>query len=1059
MNPIRTSSLIALALGISLGLGSAAAESVTFKQGATVVSSDGLIHITDYNGTEDTSMVQESPNNNYGGRTTILVGVLGSGRVRTGIIRYDLSALAGKYQTIDSMTLRLYVDAMKGSQTMGVSLEREGNAGWVEGSVNGTPQSGSADWKYAQADTVDWLGGQNGARGTADLYGTVASVPLDGTVAGPGTWVEISIDPSGLPPEVNTLTKIVGLWNGGGNAGIHMSYGSPSGGPQWQFASSETGTAEHAPELVIEYTPVSSGTVVRPGQITLPTLTLADGETSILRPGTDLVTVSDADGFSVGAAPGDTHTITLERTADLAAGTYTLIDYTGAIGGAGFAGLVLDVPPHLHATLVDNAAEGKVDVQITAIDALVWDGDAGTNDWDESTPNFKIPGGSQNEAYSPGDDVVFDDSATNAGTVNVAVEVAPSSLAFDNDTLSYTLTGEPIAGATGLDKQGGGTLTLLNDNTFSGGTHVGAGRLVLGDGITGSLASAVNVSAGATLEINAPAGDDGLPISGDGSIVFTGANEVTRTAAIDGAAAVSYTGTGTLVLNSANSFTGGLHVVSGTVAAVGQNAKNRLASDSTITVESGATFDVRNTNALPTFEAPRIPVSFVLNGGTLTASGDHNHTNLLDVTLNDGAEMTTEPGVGVYNGENFRINGNLTVGGATPSSITMEYGLGLGAVSGYESHVFDVADVTGDENADLTIDCDLIVFAGAELLKQGAGTIQFNGSGEYFAGVLTIDAGAMVLGEFADLDGASRIEVRAGANLDVTALGDLFVVNEAQTLAGNGTITGNVDLWGILAPGASVGTLTISDTLTVNSDCELAVEIGDWATGQADLIAVGTFEVFSDSDAPAVITIDGASMTNFSESAKTITIVQTTSDVTGFEADAFVIQTTNFPGLGTWTVQQNGNNIELVYAAGTDPYLAWAASMGLDATNNGFETDAEGDGVDNGLEWILDGDPLAQDAATILPTPAGDAATGLTLTFTRNEGTIGQTTLVVDWDTDLDGGFAHSIEVEATSSSDPATGTTVTIDDTPTPDSVTVLIPATNAPDGKLFARLRATRP
>lgn len=37
---------------------------------------------------------------------------------------------------------------------MGVGLEREGDADWGEGMVNGTPQTGSADWKYLQVDTV-----------------------------------------------------------------------------------------------------------------------------------------------------------------------------------------------------------------------------------------------------------------------------------------------------------------------------------------------------------------------------------------------------------------------------------------------------------------------------------------------------------------------------------------------------------------------------------------------------------------------------------------------------------------------------------------------------------------------------------------------------------------------------------------------------------------------------------------------------------------------------------------------------------------------------------------
>jgi autotransporter-associated beta strand protein len=1035
----------------------AAAESVTFKQGADVLSSDGFVDITDYQGTEDSTLIQDSANNNYGGRNEILLGPLGGGKQRAGLIRFDVTSMVGIYQTIDSVKLRFTVVrlASASTSTWNINLLREGNAGWVEGTANGAAEAGSPSWNYLSYNTTEWLGGKSGARLAADVYGPMTTMTFTSSTL-VGDVVELTLDPSSLDPSVDTLTEIIDLWSGGTNAGIQI-YG---GSGQWGVASSEAATIGDEPELLIEYTSISSGNIVRPGMIDLATLTLANGETSILRPGVDLVTVTDTDGFSVGAAPGETHTITLERTVGMLPGTYPVIDYDGTIGGAGFAGLVLDVPPHVHATLVNNTTDGTVDIDVTGIDPIVWDGDAGTPDWDESTLSFKVTGGSQNEAYFPGDDVIFDDSATNGGSVNVAVEVSPSSLVFDHDTLAYTLSGQPISGGTGLEKLGTGTLTLLNANTYTGDTYVDEGRMVLGDGTDGSLGgTGVQVAPGATLEVNAPTGNHGLAITDDGAVEFSGVNDVTRTAGISGSGSVAYTGSGTLILASANTFTGGLHVMSGTVAATGQNAKNRLASDSTVTVESGGTFDVRNTNALPTFESPRMPVSIVLNGGTLTASGAHNHTNLLDVTLNDGATMTTEPGVGVYNGENFRLNGNLTVGGASPSSLTMEDGLGLGAVAGYESHVFEIPDVSGDATADLTIDCDLIVFSGAELLKQGAGTMQFNGSGATFDGVCTIDEGVVVLGEFADLDACPRIEVRTGATFDVTALGILYVLGEAQTLAGNGTVEGSVDLLGTLDPGASVGTITLTGELTINSDSVITTEPGDWSTAEADLIVAGSVEIFADSGAPAVITIDGSVISNFSETNTTLTLVQTTTGISGFASDAFDIQTANFPGNGTWAIQQNGNDLELVYTAGSaDPYGTWASAMGLDGSNNGFDQDAEGDGVDNGLEWILGGDPLVQDAAAILPATEGDAATGLTLAFTREEDSIGQATLTVDWDSDLDGGFANSIEIEEFDSTDPGTGATVTIDNGATPDDVTVLIPATNAIDGKIFARLRAER-
>lgn len=239
----------------------ASAATITFQEGAHVVSSDGKIDIANYTGTRDTSLVQESSNNNYGGRTTILVGVLGSGRVRGGLVGFDVSALAGHYLTIDSMTLRLYVDATSAagsSQTISVALEQAGNAGWVEGTANSATQTGSADWNYAAHTSGAWLGGTNGARTASDLYGNVGSLAVSATGTGQtGTFVDFTLSAASLPASVNTLTKIIELWLGSGganNAGLLLSYGANVSNPQWQFASSESATASHAPQLIITYT-------------------------------------------------------------------------------------------------------------------------------------------------------------------------------------------------------------------------------------------------------------------------------------------------------------------------------------------------------------------------------------------------------------------------------------------------------------------------------------------------------------------------------------------------------------------------------------------------------------------------------------------------------------------------------------------------------------------------------------------------------------------------------------------------------------------------------------
>ena len=234
---------LTLAAVVALGwsVSGAAADVVTFKQGAA-----------GYAGTEDATLIQDNANSNYGGRNEILLGPMGSGKQRAGVIRFDVTSLAGQYQTIDSMKLRFWVFRTAANGTYNLNLLREGNANWVEGSSNGAPETGAASWNYRQYNTLQWLGGTSGARLAADIYGAMGSMTLNAATP-VGTMVEITLDPSALASNVDTLTEVVDLWtqnSGADNAGIQI-YG---GSGQWGVDSSESTTASARPELVVEYT-------------------------------------------------------------------------------------------------------------------------------------------------------------------------------------------------------------------------------------------------------------------------------------------------------------------------------------------------------------------------------------------------------------------------------------------------------------------------------------------------------------------------------------------------------------------------------------------------------------------------------------------------------------------------------------------------------------------------------------------------------------------------------------------------------------------------------------
>lgn len=155
------------------------------------------------------------------------------------------------------------------------------------------------------------------------------------------------------------------------------------------------------------------------------------------------------------------------------------------------------------------------------------------------------------------------------------------------------------------------------------------------------------------------------------------------------------------------------------------------------------------------------------------------------------------------------------------------------------------------------------------------------------------------------------------------------------------------------------------------------------------------------------------------------------------------------------------NNLLLLTVSGVtggSAYDTWAMTThGLSGGDAAFDFDYDKDGINNGLEWIFGGIPTANDNPSILPTVTGNAVNGLTLVFNRESDSIPETTLVVEWDSDLSG-FANSLTIGTVDVGPSGNNPTIDID-APSVGKITVNIPAANAVGGKIFARLKATKP
>jgi hypothetical protein len=131
---------------------------------------------------------------------------------------------------------------------------------------------------------------------------------------------------------------------------------------------------------------------------------------------------------------------------------------------------------------------------------------------------------------------------------------------------------------------------------------------------------------------------------------------------------------------------------------------------------------------------------------------------------------------------------------------------------------------------------------------------------------------------------------------------------------------------------------------------------------------------------------------------------------------------------------------------GGSPYSTWAGGQA-------FTDDLNGDGVDNGMAWILGAANANANLDGLLPVPGAEG--GLTMHFHRVN-PMGTAHLYVEYSSDLgDGDPWHSEEIPAASGTIGGDIGVVVVPGSPT-DDVTITIPASHGSAGDLYGRLKA---
>lgn len=474
-----------------------------------------------------------------------------------------------------------------------------------------------------------------------------------------------------------------------------------------------------------------------------------------------------------------------------------------------------------------------------------------------------------------------------------------------------------ISGNGGLTKNGPGVLGLGGANSFTGGVTINAGSIVVGNSSALGTGALTVAGAGAALAANAAAVtldnavglDAGLLIAGDTSFGLSGV--------ISGIGRLTKIGTGTLTLDGANSFGGGVVLSAGSLdlgtdtalgtgvlTVIGQGVLDANAArdlDNVVNIAADAQLTIAGSNAL-TLSGQLVGRGVLrkLGDAQLTLAGDMDFVGTLAVdagVVNVIDTIVAGISTGAGGTANFGVGHDILTA-AGPIAGTLNLGAGSDDIN---ASFADLRDITGRIDG-----------------QTGADTLHINGSGEArlpttsflnfedlfigAGGTLIIDSGSR-----AQFSGATRVD---GILVLDGILDGQAVIATGAALVGGGSLTGPLTLkTGLLAPsgvlgasGAAAGTGAPGVQLTSGSLATspgVGFQVRANAAGVSDSLRVNGTARIGGGDVSALLQPgDFAPVTDY-------TIIDTTQGVFG----TFDTVTDNLPFLSASVLTQGDDMI------------------------------------------------------------------------------------------------------------------------------------------------------
>lgn len=453
----------------------------------------------------------------------------------------------------------------------------------------------------------------------------------------------------------------------------------------------------------------------------------------------------------------------------------------------------------------NNTAVGEIDLNGGAINVL---SDAALGD---TSNDLKFNGGALQWGAQ------FD---LNAGR-NVTLGASGGTF----DLQSYdTNVGNVITGTGSLTKTGTGTLTLSGANTYTGGTNVAQGDLIVAS--TGKLGTGVlTVATGSDVTMNNAtqtvagiAGGGDVALNGTALTINGGAGTNTSLGGVlSGTGGLTKTGAGTQTLSGNNTYSGGTTINGGTLAI---SADNNLGAAGPVTFGGGT---LETTATMTTSRDLNLVGSGTLNtdaGTTLTASGAVSGAGALiksgagvlleNGVLSQAGGVTNNAGTLVLAGNNTytggtRMNGGTVVASNDANLGNASSGLTFGGGALELTAGFGTSrTVTMAGNGGLQVDTGTATLNGA---MGGTGILTKNGAGGLIVnGTISGAAGTSVTGGTLTLTGNNT---NTGGT-SVSGSGALFIASDANLGASSGALSAN--------GGALLTTGDVTSTRTVNTN-------------------------------------------------------------------------------------------------------------------------------------------------------------------------------------------------------------------------------------------------